>query len=169
VRSHDPGKPYDSQVTNDSVAPDLEVTRVLAASPGQIWLAWVDPTAIAHWWGPEGFTSTVRELDVRDGGRFDVVMHGPDGAEYENVYLFDNVEEGKRVVYVHQGSEEYGLAPSRSVMAIEEVEADVPQTRVTLRSYYASEVDRQRHLEDFQAVAGARQLLERLERVAVRG
>lgn len=111
----------------------------------------------------------MRQLDVRDGGRFDVVMQGPDGAEYKNVYLFDDVEEGRRGGYVHQGSEEYGLAPSRSVMAIEEVEADAPRTRVTLRSFYASPVDRQRHLEDFQAVAGARQLLERLERVAVQG
>jgi uncharacterized protein YndB with AHSA1/START domain len=163
------GKPYDSRVTNDPIAPDLEVTRVLAASPAQIWLAWADPAAIAHWWGPEGFTSTVRELDVRDGGRFDVVMLGPDGAEYENVYVFGDVEAGKRVAYVHQGSEEHGLAPSRSVMEIEEVDVDKPQTRVTLRSFYASEADRKRHLEDFQAAAGARQLLERLERVALRG
>jgi uncharacterized protein YndB with AHSA1/START domain len=153
-------------MTYDPIAPDLEVTRVLAASPQQIWSAWADPDAIAYWWGPDGFTSTVRELDLRNGGRFDVVMHGPDGARYENVYLFEDVEVGNRVVYLHQGSEEHGLAPSRSTMAIEEEDADAPRTRVTLRSFYASETDRKRHLEDFQAVAGARQLLERLERVA---
>lgn len=110
----------------------------------------------------------VRELDVRSGGRFDVVMHGPDGTEYQNVYVFGDVEPGKRFSYTHQGSEEHGLAPSCSVMTIEMIDIDEPRTRVTLRSYYASEVDRRRHLEDFQAAAGARQLLERLERVAVR-
>jgi uncharacterized protein YndB with AHSA1/START domain len=156
-------------MTNDPIAPDLEVSRLLAASPGQIWSAWVDQAAIAHWWGPEGFTSTVRELDVRDGGRFEVVMHGPDGAEYENVYLFEKVEAGRRIAYVHQGSEEHGLTSSRSIMEIEEVDAGAPRTRVTLRSFYSSEADRRRHLEDFQAAAGARQLLERLERLAVRG
>lgn len=150
----------------DFVAPDLEVTRVMAASPEQIWSAWIDPAAIAIWWGPDGFTSTVRELDVRDGGRLDVVMFGPDGARYENLYLFENVEAGIGLTYLHQGSEEYGLAPSRSVVTIEKVDA-APRTRVTLRSFYASESDRKRHLEDFHAVDGTRQLLERLEHVAV--
>ncbi|BCJ69509.1 activator of HSP90 ATPase [Polymorphospora rubra] len=163
------GETYYPRMTNDPIAPDLEVTRVLAASPQQIWSAWVDSDAIAYWWGPDGFTSTVRELDLRDGGRFDVVMHGPDGARYENVYLFEDVEVDKRVAYLHQGSEEHGLAPSRSTMIIEEEDADAPRTRVTLRSFYASDADRKRHLEDFQAAAGASQLLERLERVAIQG
>lgn len=152
---------------NDAIEPDLEVVRMMSGSPRQIWSAWIDSAAIARWWGPDGFTSTVRELDVRDGGRFDVVMHGPDGAEYANLYVFDAVDRGGRIVYVHQGSEEHGLAPSRSVMIIEEVDAETPRTRVTLRSFYASEADRRRHLDDFQAAAGARQLLERLERVAL--
>ncbi|MDP9795087.1 uncharacterized protein YndB with AHSA1/START domain [Catenuloplanes nepalensis] len=155
-------------MTDDSIAPDLDVTRVMAASSEQIWAAWIDPAAIARWWGPDGFTSAVRELDVRDGGRFDVMMQGPDGSTFENLYLFDNVEAGERITYVHQGSQEYGLAPSRSVVTIEEVDAGV-RTLVTLRSFYASESDRNRHLVDFQAVAGAKQLLERLEEVAVRG
>jgi uncharacterized protein YndB with AHSA1/START domain len=140
----------------------------MTASPEQIWSAWIDPAAIARWWGPDGFTSTVRELDVREGGRFDVVMQGPDGSAFENLYLFDNVEAAKRITYVHQGSQEHGLAPSRSVVTIEEVDAGA-QTLVTLRSFYASESDRKKHLVDFQAAAGAQQLLERLEQVAVLG
>ncbi|WP_198028871.1 SRPBCC domain-containing protein [Actinoplanes sp. N902-109] len=154
-------------MTNDPVAPDLDVSRVMIASPQQIWSAWIDPAAIARWWGPDGFTSTVRDLDVREGGRFDVVMRGPDGSTFDNLYLFGDVEAGKRVTYVHQGSQEHGLAPSRSVMTIAEVEAGA-RTLVTLRSFYASESDRRKHLVDFQAAAGAHQLLERLERVAAR-
>ncbi|GLY07841.1 SRPBCC domain-containing protein [Actinoplanes sp. NBRC 101535] len=153
---------------NDSITPDLDVTRVMPASPDQIWSAWIDPTAIARWWGPDGFTSTVRELDVREGGRFDVVMQGPDGSTFENLYLFDTVEAGMRVTYVHQGAPEHGLAPSRSVVTIEEVDAG-KRTSVTLRSFYASESDRKKHLVVFQAAAGAQQLLERLEQVAVGG
>ncbi|MEU4620616.1 SRPBCC domain-containing protein [Actinoplanes sp. NPDC023801] len=156
-------------MTNDPVAPDLEVTRVMAASPTRIWSAWTDPAAIARWWGPDGFTSTVRELDLRAGGRFDVVMRGPDGAEYANVYVFGETEAGSRIAYVHQGSPEHGLGPSRSVVVLEEVAGAVPRTRVTLRSFYGSPADRRRHLEDFQAAAGASQLLERLERVAAEG
>jgi len=157
------------QVSDDPIEPDLEVVRTMAASPGQIWSAWLEPAAIARWWGPDGFTSTVHELDVHDGGRFDVVMRGPDGTEYSNVYVFERVEPNRRIVYLHQGSEQHRLAPSRSVMVIDELDARTPRARVTLRAFYASEADRRRHLEDFQAAAGARQLLERLERVAVAG
>ncbi|GAB11768.1 hypothetical protein GOARA_088_00310 [Gordonia araii NBRC 100433] len=149
--------------------PDLTVERTMAATPEQIWAAWTAPAAIALWWGPDGFTSDVRELDVRDGGRFDVVMRGPDGSEFTNRYVFDDVEPGRRAVYVHQGSPEHGLAPSRSVVAIEGGVGDPPRTLVTLRSYYSSAEDRRRHLEDFRAADGARQLLERLETVALRG
>lgn len=153
-------------VTDASSAPDLELTRVMAASAQAIWSAWTEPASIAQWWGPAEFTSTVRELDVADDGRFDVVMHGPDGTDFANVYVFEDVEPGRRVTYVHQGSEEWGLAPSRSVMLIDVEDEDAPTTRVTLRSYYASDEDRRRHLEDFQAADGARQLLERLETAA---
>jgi uncharacterized protein YndB with AHSA1/START domain len=88
-------------MTDDSITPDLDVTRVMAASSEQIWSAWIDPAAVARWWGPDGFISTVRELDVRTGGRFDVVMKGPDGSTFENLYLFDDIEPGKRLTYVH--------------------------------------------------------------------
>jgi uncharacterized protein YndB with AHSA1/START domain len=108
----------------------------------------------------------VRELDVRPGGRFDVVMRAPDGTEFPNVYVIEQVEPGRRIVWIHQGSEEHGLAPSRSSVEIVSVGAG-PQSTVTLRAFYASEADRRRHLEDFHAAAGATQLLERLEQVAV--
>ena len=157
---------YRGPVFDEPLPPDLEINRTMAATPDQIWSAWLDPTAIARWWGPDGFTSTVEELDVQAGGRFDVIMHGPDGVDYRNRYLFEDVSPGVWIVYVHQGSEEHGLAPSRSEMLIEALDADSPQSRVTLRSFYASDADRRRHLEDFQAAAGASQLLERLEAVA---
>ncbi|MFT4035570.1 MAG: SRPBCC domain-containing protein [Patulibacter sp.] len=144
-------------------APDVDVSRVMAASPDEIWAAWNDPASIAQWWGPAGFTSTVLALDLSDGGRFEVVMHAPDGTDFANVYVFESVDPARELVYVHQGSQAWGLAPSRSVVTIEVQDTDAPRCRVTLRSYYASEEDRRRHLEDFHAVEGARQLLERLD------
>jgi uncharacterized protein YndB with AHSA1/START domain len=141
----------------------ITVTADLAASPDQIWNAWNDPSSIARWWGPDEFTSTVRELDVRVGGRFDVVMHGPDGSDFANVYVFDAVDPGRRIAYTNQGSEEWGLAPFSSVVDF------VPQgaiTRATMVCQYADDEEYRKHVEDFHAVEGAQQLLERLGRVA---
>lgn len=148
-------------------APDLEVARVMPAPPAAIWAAWCDADVLANWWGPAGFTSTVRELEVSNGGLLDIVMRGPDGTEFLNVYDFEEVDPPSRIAYVHRGSEEWGLAPSRTVVLIEpEPGRGGVQTRVTWRSYYASDEDRRRHLDDFQAGRGARELLERLEAAA---
>jgi uncharacterized protein YndB with AHSA1/START domain len=35
---------------------------------------WTTKEGLEKWWGPEGFTSVVQHLDVRVGGRFEIVM-----------------------------------------------------------------------------------------------
>ncbi len=53
-------------------------------------------------------------------------------------------------------------------MLIEDAAGSVPQSHVTWLSYDASDEDRRRHLENFQAESGARELLERMaSKVAV--
>lgn len=151
----------------------VAVSRHTRVTPRQIWSSWVEADVIAGWWGPAGFTSTVNVLDVREGGRFDVVMHGPDGTDYANVYVFDEVVAEQRLSYTNQGSREFGLGPFVSVMEIRQEARrdggdsdDPPVTRLTLAATYASESDFRRHLDQFNALEGAEQLIERLERAA---
>lgn len=141
----------------------MVTTKEIDAPVDAVWNAWVDPKKIAKWWGPEGFHSTVLELDVRDGGRFDVIMYGPDGADYPNLYLFNRVEEERRLVYTNVGSERFGLAAFQSVF---EMEAVGDRTRVVLTARFSSAEDKRKHFEEFQAIRGAEQLLERLEEQA---
>jgi uncharacterized protein YndB with AHSA1/START domain len=96
----------DNQTVDDSYT--LSTTRVMPVPVDQIWAAWHDLEKIARWWGPSSFSSTVKELDVRKGGRFDVVMRGPDGTDYPTVYVFDRVEPCQRLVYTNQGSRSSG-------------------------------------------------------------
>lgn len=143
----------------------LITTREMDAQLSRVWDAWNDPDLIAKWWGPAGFHSTVKELDVREGGRFEVIMHGPDGTDYPNVYVFDRVEELKQLVYTNLGSEQFGLAPFQSVV---DLEAVGNKTRVVLKARFASAEDKRKHVEEFNAIEGSRQLLERLEEQAKR-
>ena len=138
----------------------LITTRDVDAPVAKVWAAWTDPEKIARWWGPAGFHSTVEELDVREGGRFKVVMHGPDGTDYPNVYVFDRVDEHRQLVYTDTGSEQFGLAPFQSVV---DMEAIGHGTRVVLKARFSSDEDRRKHVEDFHAIEGSRELLERLE------
>ncbi len=124
-----------------------------------VWKAWEDPEKIAKWWGPEGFTSTVEELDIRDGGTFRVIMHGPDGTDYPNTYVFDEVHYPSQLVYTNQGSEQFGLKPFQSVVDFED---EGQKTKVTLKMRFASQEEKNKHLNQFHADEGSRQLLERL-------
>src|SRR4051812_13633294 len=48
---------------------EIVLVRVLAAAPEAVFAAWTDADAFCQWFGPDGFTCTVREMDVRPGGR----------------------------------------------------------------------------------------------------
>jgi uncharacterized protein YndB with AHSA1/START domain len=50
------------------------IDRNLKASVQKVWRMWTTKEGLEKWWGPEGFSSTVRHLDVRVGGRFEIVM-----------------------------------------------------------------------------------------------
>jgi uncharacterized protein YndB with AHSA1/START domain len=141
----------------------LITTREIDASVVKVWAAWHDPNKIAKWWGPEGFRSTVKELDIRAGGRFEVIMHGPDGTDYENLYIFDHVEEHKQLIYTSAGSKQFGLAPYQSVFDLEPIGS---KTRVVLKARFVSADDKRKHVEEFHAIEGSRQLLQRLEEQA---
>jgi uncharacterized protein YndB with AHSA1/START domain len=50
------------------------IDRNLDAPVEKVWKMWTTQSGLEKWWGPEGFKSTVSHLDVRVGGRFEIVM-----------------------------------------------------------------------------------------------
>lgn len=46
----------------------VRLHRVLAAPPGKVYRAFLEPDALARWLPPNGFTATVHALDARVGG-----------------------------------------------------------------------------------------------------
>jgi uncharacterized protein YndB with AHSA1/START domain len=85
---------------------ELYITRVYDAPVKMVWDAWTDPKQVAKWWGPRGFTITTHHKDVRPGGTWSYIMHGPDGVDYPNKTLFLEVEKYSRLVYDHGGSDD---------------------------------------------------------------
>lgn len=66
-------------------------TRLIDASPSEVFAAMSDAKRIAKWWGPAGFTSTIHEFEFRPGGRWLLTMHGPDSKDYPNESRFTRV------------------------------------------------------------------------------
>jgi len=70
-------------------------TRLIQALPAQVFKACGDPARLARWWGPNGFTNTIQEFDFKPGGIWRLVMHGPDGIDYPNTFVFEEVSPGR--------------------------------------------------------------------------
>jgi uncharacterized protein YndB with AHSA1/START domain len=140
---------------------EILISRVFEAPRELVWQAMTDPQHVVHWWGPRGFTTTIEEMDVRPGGVWKHVMHGPDGANYPNKSTFKEVVKPERIVYSHGGGREGG--PGVSFVAtwtFDTVEAG--KTRVTIRMVFLSAKDRDCIVKEFGAIEGGRQTLERL-------
>ena len=50
------------------------VERTLKATPEKVWQMWTTREGLERWWGPEGFSVQVLHLDLRVGGRLELVM-----------------------------------------------------------------------------------------------
>ncbi len=69
------------------------------ASPDDVFAAWVTPQILETWWGPEGFTTTVRRLDLVEGGRFAFEMTAPDGASCVMTGVYKKIDRPTLLVF----------------------------------------------------------------------
>ena len=60
----------------------LVITRRLSAPREAVFRAWADPAELVKWWGPDGVTTPVCEMDVRPGGAWRTCMLGTEGGEH---------------------------------------------------------------------------------------
>lgn len=80
---------------------DFRNERVYAASPAEVFGALRDPERLARWWGPEGFSNTFEVFEFTPDGKWQFVMHGPDGKDYPNESVFLAIEENALVRIDH--------------------------------------------------------------------
>lgn len=85
-------------------------SRPLAHGPAEVFAAIQDPSRLARWWGPAGFTNTFSAFEFRPGGRWTFVMHGPDGTDYPNESRFQDIVTDRRVVVRHTCAPFFTLA-----------------------------------------------------------
>ena len=73
---------------------NLEIfsTRILNSKVEDVYKAFADPSHLKNWWGPNGFTNTIHEFDLKSGGKWILTMHGPEKGNYENSSIFKIVK-----------------------------------------------------------------------------
>ena len=80
----------------------IHSSRQLSAPIDRVYETFANPHYLKEWWGPEGFTNTIHEFDLRVGGKWRLTMHGPEKGHYENASIFTLVEPGKRVEWTRE-------------------------------------------------------------------
>ncbi len=140
---------------------EIVVSRVLAAPRELVWQAMTDPQHVVQWWGPHGFSTTIKQMDFRVGGVWEHTMRGPDGVNYPNRSVFQEIVPHERIVYSHGGRREDG--PGVSFVSTWTFEDAGPgQTKLTVRHVFPSAEMRDRIVREFGAIEGAKQTMARL-------
>jgi uncharacterized protein YndB with AHSA1/START domain len=138
---------------------EIVVFRTYAVPRDLVWRAWTDPQSITHWWGPIGFSTTTHHMDMRPGGTWRFTMHGPDGRDYENQIVYDEVVPHSRLTYHHAGVGRDESVHFHSTVTFDEVREG---TRLTVRMVFPSTEARDQCERDYGAVEGGLQTVTRL-------
>ena len=72
-------------------------SRIINSPVEMVYQAFENPNHLKNWWGPEGFTNTIHEFDLRVGGNWILTMHGPEKGNYENSSVFKTVLPNKLI------------------------------------------------------------------------
>jgi uncharacterized protein YndB with AHSA1/START domain len=116
---------------------DIVSTRVIDAPAQKIFRALSQPENLARWWGPDGFRNTFEQFDFRPGGDWKFVMHGPDGIDYPNHMVFEEIVPSSRVVLQHMSAPVFTM----TMTLAPEAEG---KTRLTWRQRFESAQVRER-------------------------
>ena len=140
---------------------EIVLVRVLGAPRDAVFAAWTDADAFCQWFGPDGFTCTVREMDVRRGGRARFDMISPEGTVFTSRFDYLDVVPGERLVLDHGSDIDDDPARFRVTITLDE-QGD-GKTVLTLRQLHPT-VEQRRATIGFGAVELGLQTMQKLAR-----
>lgn len=107
----------DSTVSEDAVV----IERTFDAPVELIWQMWTNPEHFKNWYGPQGFTIPIADMDLRVGGKRLVCMSSPDGSmKMWTIGEYTEITPNQRLVYTESPADENGNVVSPSAMGMPE-------------------------------------------------
>jgi uncharacterized protein YndB with AHSA1/START domain len=147
---------------SDAADREIAAVRVFDAPRELVFRMWTDPEHVGRWWGPRGFTTTTHAMDVRPGGEWRFVMHGPDGTDYPNRVVYTEVVPPERLAYRHSG--DTPTDPVKFDVTVTFAD-EGGKTRLSMRMLFPTAGERNAAAEKYGAVEGLNQTLGRLEEI----
>ena len=144
-----------NEIKNDTSDRELIITRLLNAPRELVWDVFTTPEHIKNWWGPNGFTNTIDKMDVKPGGEWEFVMHGPDGTDYKNKSIYKEIIRPERIVFEHVSGPKF--------IATITFTAEGNKTYLKCHMLFESAEQFQQVVKTFKADEGLKQNIVKLE------
>ena len=145
--------------TSSTAEREIYIERTFQAPRSLVWDAWTKPEHILHWWGPTGFTNTSHEMDVRPGGVWKFIMHGPDDTDFPNKIIFSAVDKPERLEFMH-GDDIEGGNYFDVIVTFQESDG---KTTLSMRMIFKTKEERDLVVEQYGAIEGNKQTMDKLE------
>ncbi|MEP7259502.1 MAG: SRPBCC family protein [Flavitalea sp.] len=149
-----------NEVAHDSSDSEMVVTRLFDAPRELVFKAWTDPLYLVNWWGPAGFANTSLDIDVKPGGFWHFIMHSPDGFDFPNMIVFDEVVKPGLISYVHGSGDEEDSGQFKVVVTFEPQD---DKTKFMMRVIFNSAEELDMVINEHGAMEGVNQTMYRLE------
>jgi uncharacterized protein YndB with AHSA1/START domain len=150
-------------IANKTSDREIITTRLINAPRELVWEAFTNPEHVKHWWGPDGFTNTIHEMEVKPGGVWRFMMHGPNGMNFPNKIVFHEVVKPERLVCTHSSDDENGIIFFQTII----FEKQGDKTNIIMTALFPTAEERDKVVKEFGAVEGGQQTLRRLAEYVV--
>jgi uncharacterized protein YndB with AHSA1/START domain len=137
---------------------EIYSSREVKAPVEMLYQAFANPIHLKKWWGPEGFTNTIHEFDLRPEGKWILTMHGPEKGNYENSSVFKIVEPNKLIRWTRKSQPLFDME-----VGFEKIQDT--QSRISFRMIFTT-VEECNKLKSF-VVPNNEENFDRLERELV--
>ncbi|SHL60298.1 VOC family protein [Roseibium suaedae] len=137
-----------SDVTYRETPLGLELERIIPAPRQAVWRCWVEPELLMQWFCPKPWRVSRADMKLRPGGRFNVVMEGPEGERMECPGIYLEVIPGEALTFTDAYQEDFVPQPTSFMTGYVRLEdTGEGATRFIWGARHSREEDKQRHLE----------------------
>lgn len=148
--------------TTQLIAPpdsnEIHITRSFNAPVELVFKTWTDPELIPRWWGPAYLTTTVEQMQPRDGGSYRIVQRAPDG----KVHGFRGAYHTVKAPHLIISTFEYDGFPDHVSLDTYLFERRGDQTHLRIHSVFQSMADRDGMI-DSGCESGVIEMMERMD------
>jgi uncharacterized protein YndB with AHSA1/START domain len=130
-------------ITADPGKRDVVIISILNAPRALVFKTVTDPSFVPRWWGPKVYTTTVERMEVKPGGVWSFVQHGPDGKEYAFNGVYKKVDPPRMYAYTFN----FEPMPGHEHLETLTFEEQNGKTKITNVVHFQSVEDRDGMLE----------------------